>query len=92
MSCTALRIGLESSEKVVRHMHLNIAKRRRYKEVSVKYDACETTINETTREDINALLEDGYKVNDDILQLPITHQSIQAKLTNWNINRYGNGI
>ena len=34
-------------------------------EVVVKYNSRETPIHATTREDINALLADGCKVNDD---------------------------
>ena len=39
-------------------------------EVAVKYDAIETPIHATTREDINDLLADGYEVDDD--RLPAT--------------------
>ena len=38
--------------------------------VAFKYDDRETPIHETTREDINYLLADGYKVDDDILPDP----------------------
>ena len=36
-------------------------------EVVVEYDARETPIHETTQEDINSLLADGYEVDDDRL-------------------------
>ena len=36
-------------------------------EVVVKYDPCENTIHANTQENINALLADGYEVDDDIL-------------------------
>ena len=50
MGCTVFRIGLYSSEKVVRHIHSKIMKRRsRGGEVAVEYDACETPIHATTR-------------------------------------------
>ena len=39
-------------------------------EVVVKSDARETPIHATTREDINALLADGYEVDDDRLPAP----------------------
>ena len=59
MSCIDLISGLDSSEKVARHMNLKIVKRRRDGEVAVEYYSCGTTIHATTREDINALLADG---------------------------------
>ena len=34
-------------------------------EVAVEFDASETPIHATTREDINDILADGYKVDDD---------------------------
>ena len=39
-------------------------------EVAVESDAHETPINGTNREDINALLSDGYRVHDDRLPAP----------------------
>ena len=39
-------------------------------EVTVESVACETPIHETTRQDINVLLKDGYKVNDYRLPAP----------------------
>ena len=39
-------------------------------EVVVKYDARETTINANTQYELNALLADGYDVNDDRLPAP----------------------
>ena len=45
-------------------------------EVTVKSDACETTIQAMTQEDMNALLEDGYKIDDD--RLPYTYNKSSA--------------
>ena len=47
-------------------MHLNMVKRGGGVEVLFKYNARDTLIHATTQEDINALLEDGYEVDDDI--------------------------
>ena len=39
-------------------------------EVAVKSDACETPIHANNQEGINALIEDGYKVDDDRIPDP----------------------
>ena len=39
-------------------------------EVAVESDACDTLIDATTQEDINALLADGYEADDDIISAP----------------------
>ena len=61
-------------------------------EVAVESDACETPIYATTREDIHALLADGYGVDDDRLPAPDNTPRNTGKLTNRYIKRYGNGI
>ena len=71
MSCTVFRCGLESSEKVARHICSKIVKRRRRGGgVVIRSYARETPINATTREGINDLLYGGYEVNDDRLTSP----------------------
>ena len=46
----------------------------------VKYDSCETHIQATTREDINYLLVDGYKVDSDRLTTPDNTPSNTGKI------------
>ena len=60
--------------------------------VAVEYDALETHIHEPTQEDINALLEYGYKVDDDGHPDPDNKQINTEKETNQYINRDGNGM
>ena len=48
-------------------------------EVAVKYDARETPIHATNWEGINALLADGYKVDDDRLPVPYNTPSNTGK-------------
>ena len=68
-SCTLFRSGLESSDSEANEFEDSEEKEERG-EVSVESDARETPIHATTREDINALLADGYEVDDDRLPAP----------------------
>ena len=42
-------------------------------------DVCETPVHATTRQDINALLEDGYEIGDDRLPAPDNKPSATGK-------------
>ena len=60
--------------------------------VAVKYDAHDTPIHETNREDINNLLEDAHKINDDILPDTEKNQVLQVELTHQYTKRDINGM
>ena len=62
-----VRVVREGSELNV----LEYSKEKEYMgEVMVKYDALETPMHANTQENINALLADGYEVDDDRLPAP----------------------
>ena len=67
-------------------------KRRRGGGGEVESDSRETPICATTREDINALLADGYKVSDHILPDPKNKPIATSKPTNRYIKRDRNGM
>ena len=61
-------------------------------EVTVKYDAQDTPINETTREDRNNFLKDAHKIDDDIIPDTEKNQVLHVKLTHRYMKRDVNGM
>ena len=78
MSFTVFRSGLEFLKKVLRYMCSNVVNRNRRGGggVEVKPDARETPIHATTREVIDYILADDYKVDDD--RLPDLENKLSA--------------
>ena len=80
-----VRVTREGNEA---HSFQDSEKKEERGEVDIESDACGNPIHTTNREDINALLEDGYEVDDDILPAPKNTQSNIGK-TDQPVYKYG---
>ena len=56
----------------------------------VEYDARQTPIHKISSEDVNYILADSYKVDDDILPTVEKNQFLEVIITHQYIKMYGN--